>query len=213
MSTDHYMVLGLPKNASGNRVRSRFQELARTRHPDRFSGEKKALAESAFQEITEAYNVLRDVQKRREYDMQAARPVQHQNEKARLAQVYLKMGTEAFKGGRFEQAAENFRRATTEEPDNARAWHFLAKACQREGSSISRTLSAADRACRLEPMNATYLEFAGDVSREDGQKARAEGYYRKALTWGGDETKIEESLKALQSTGGKGRIGLLGKGS
>ena len=64
---DYYEVLGVPKNASPDQVRSAYRRLARQYHPDVAKEDPKA-AEAKFKEISEAYEVLADEQKRRDYD-------------------------------------------------------------------------------------------------------------------------------------------------
>ncbi|HEY4588113.1 MAG TPA: DnaJ domain-containing protein, partial [Thermoanaerobaculia bacterium] len=67
MARDFYTVLAVPRNATEDQIRQRFRELARTRHPDRFQGGEKARAEKEFQEITQAFNVLVDPERRRRH--------------------------------------------------------------------------------------------------------------------------------------------------
>ena len=74
MPRDFYAILALPRNASEEQIRQRFRELARERHPDRFQGEAKARAEGEFQEITQAFNVLFDPERRRGHDLELTRP-------------------------------------------------------------------------------------------------------------------------------------------
>jgi DnaJ-class molecular chaperone len=74
MPKDYYAVLGVVRGATAAEIRESFLRLARARHPDRFSGTEKAAAESAFQELTEAFNVLADAERRRLHDLELARP-------------------------------------------------------------------------------------------------------------------------------------------
>jgi molecular chaperone DnaJ len=62
---DFYEILGLPKNASSEDIKSAFRKLARQYHPD---VSKEPDAEERFKEINEAYGVLSDPQKRARYD-------------------------------------------------------------------------------------------------------------------------------------------------
>jgi molecular chaperone DnaJ len=64
---DYYEVLGVPKTASPDEVKSAYRRLARQYHPDVAKEDPKA-AEAKFKEISEAYEVLADGQKRRDYD-------------------------------------------------------------------------------------------------------------------------------------------------
>jgi len=60
----YYMILGVPRTESPGGIRSAYRDLARRLHPD-VAGEQ---ATHAFQELSEAYDVLSDPQRRREYN-------------------------------------------------------------------------------------------------------------------------------------------------
>lgn len=62
---DFYETLGLGKNASDAEIKSAYRKLARKHHPD---VDKTAGAETKFKEVSEAYQVLSDVQKKKAYD-------------------------------------------------------------------------------------------------------------------------------------------------
>jgi molecular chaperone DnaJ len=63
---DFYNVLGVARGASEDDIKKAYRKLAMQYHPDRNGGAKEA--EEKFKEITEAYDVLRDPQKRAAYD-------------------------------------------------------------------------------------------------------------------------------------------------
>jgi molecular chaperone DnaJ len=72
---DYYEVLGVPKTASPDEIKSAYRRLARQYHPDVAKEDPKA-AEAKFKEISEAYEVLADEQKRRTYDQRGFDAVQ-----------------------------------------------------------------------------------------------------------------------------------------
>jgi molecular chaperone DnaJ len=63
---DFYTTLGVPKTAAEDEIKQAYRKLAMQFHPDRNGGSKDA--EEKFKAITEAYDVLRDPQKRAAYD-------------------------------------------------------------------------------------------------------------------------------------------------
>jgi len=65
MAKDYYDLLGLPRDAEPDQIKKAYRRLAMRYHPDR-NGEPDA--EERFKEVTEAYEVLRDPQKRDMYD-------------------------------------------------------------------------------------------------------------------------------------------------
>ncbi|MBI3981701.1 MAG: molecular chaperone DnaJ [Gemmatimonadetes bacterium] len=66
MAGDYYQVLGVPRDASEGDIKKAYRRLAMEYHPDRNNGDKSA--EEKFKQLTEAYDVLRDPQKRAQYD-------------------------------------------------------------------------------------------------------------------------------------------------
>lgn len=63
---DYYEILGIGKDADKKAIKNAFRELALKYHPDR---NKAPDAEERFKEIAEAYAILSDPKKRREYDL------------------------------------------------------------------------------------------------------------------------------------------------
>lgn len=62
MEKDYYEILGVPRDASPEEIKKAFRKLAHKYHPDRGGDEKK------FKEINEAYQILSDPVKRKQYD-------------------------------------------------------------------------------------------------------------------------------------------------
>ena len=66
MAKDYYEILGIAKSASSAEIKKAYLKLAKQYHPDHNQGNKES--EKKFQEVSQAYEVLRDEQKRAAYD-------------------------------------------------------------------------------------------------------------------------------------------------
>ena len=66
MAQDYYKILGVAKGASQGEIKKAYRKLAMKYHPDHTKGDKAA--EEKFKKISEAYAVLSDKEKRKEYD-------------------------------------------------------------------------------------------------------------------------------------------------
>src|SRR5277367_2131342 len=63
---DYYATLGVARDASGDDLKRAYRKLAMQFHPDRNPGDKQS--EAKFKEVNEAYDILKDDQKRAAYD-------------------------------------------------------------------------------------------------------------------------------------------------
>lgn len=66
LEKDYYAVLGVPKTATAEEIKKAYRKLARQYHPDSNQGD--TVKEAKFKEVSEAYDILSDVKRRKEYD-------------------------------------------------------------------------------------------------------------------------------------------------
>ncbi|MEN7547077.1 J domain-containing protein [Rapidithrix thailandica] len=97
---DYYKILGVNKNASKEEIKKAYRKLAVKYHPDKNQDNKAA--ESKFKDITEAYEVLGDEQKRKKYDMLGANWKQFENAGGGYEWSSPFGGGQAGSGGGFE---------------------------------------------------------------------------------------------------------------
>src|SRR5262245_51599107 len=67
MAKNYYETLGVSRDASPEEIKKAYRRLAKKYHPDVNKGDKQA--ENKFKEISEAYEVISDKEKRKQYDM------------------------------------------------------------------------------------------------------------------------------------------------
>lgn len=219
MAKSYYDALGVAQSATEEEIRRRFRQLAVAKHPDRFRDGEKRRAEREFQDITEAFNVLTDPDRRRRHDQELRRGgggartgSAEAADRSETSRAYLARGVQAYKEGNYAAAAASFEQATRVDPDNPQGWYNLALTCSRQERLLSRAVDAVERACELEPMKPSYLKLAGRLFARAGKADRAERFFEEALTWGGEDAEVEEALQELRG-GRKGRRGFFGKGT
>jgi len=106
---DYYEILGIQKSASLDEVKKAYRELALKFHPDRVPHEKKKEAEEKFKDISEAYAVLSDSNKRALYDQHGHAGIDQRYAQedifkgADFNSVFQDLGNFGFGGGLFEE--------------------------------------------------------------------------------------------------------------
>lgn len=83
---DYYDILGVARTASADEIKKAYRKLAKQHHPDRNPGDKAA--EVKFKEVQEAYGILHDPQKRKDYDQFGRVGVGHWQEAPQGQKVY-----------------------------------------------------------------------------------------------------------------------------
>ncbi len=106
---DYYEILGIKKSASLDEIKKAYRELALRYHPDRVPHEQKKEAEEKFKEISEAYAVLSDPQKRALYDQYGHAGIDQRYayedifKGADFSSVFQDLGDFGFGGGLFDE--------------------------------------------------------------------------------------------------------------
>ena len=200
MKTNYYEVLGVDRTANEAQIREKFRKLARENHPDRYSGPDKAEAERKFQTLTDAMNVLTNPQRRKQHDAEvfSGASAKSPTDLSQVAKVYLAKGVKAFKENDLRGAYENFDMAVKHNPQDAKAFHYLALTAARMPSMMRQAVQAIESAVQKEPMNPQFLKDAGLICKRAGLVAKAERYLDQALQWDRDNPDIINALSELR---------------
>lgn len=94
---NYYEILGVSTEANENEIKSKYRKLAMKYHPDRNPDDKKA--EEMFKKVSEAYEILGDKEKRKEYDKKISKTgeeKQNSEKKKAGAGGDARKGAEAF---------------------------------------------------------------------------------------------------------------------
>lgn len=194
--TNYYEVLGVSRDASEGVIRDRFRVLARECHPDRFTDEKKKReAETRFQLLTEAVNVLTSEQRRKAHDFDLNRGSDSgTHDPQAVAKVYLAKGVKSFKDGQFLEAFQAFDMSVKHYSKDAKAFHYLAMAALKVPGRTRPGVEAIEAAIKLDPNNGIFYRDAGKLYKAAGLASKAERALEEALKWMPDDAETRRLL-------------------
>jgi len=212
MKGNYYEVLGVPRTATEKDIRDKFRKMARESHPDRYKGADKSEAERKFQTLTEAVNVLTNPARRKQHDAEVASggTAKGPADFVQVAKAYMAKGIKAFRENDFSTARENFDLAVKHNPQDAKAFHYLALASARIPSMMRQAVQAIESAVQREPYNPVFLKDAGLLCKRAGLNAKAERFLEEALTWDKDNAEIQAALAELRHGKGDTKEGARG---
>ena len=197
---DYYKILGVSKSAESSEIKKAFRNMAMKYHPDRHKGDKRA--EEKFKEVNEAYAVLSDPKKRKQYDMFGAEGF-HQRfsqedifRNIDLGNIFKDMG---FGGGDiFSQFFGTRRQGSSRSPFG------------QQGSGFDSKFDFNDRfqqGYMNQPTKGTDLDYELSLSLEEA----ASGGEKQVVYRGGKEKK-EIKVKIPAGIAGGQKLRLAGKG-
>ncbi len=179
---DYYQLLGVSPQASVAEIRQAYARLAREKHPDRFRDEaEKKRAQSAFQDITTAFNALTNPKSRQEYDAMRDKPMPRTPEE--IAQDAFERSQAALEAGRLDEAVTLLHTAVHHAPAQVAYQLALGRALGRAvGSQAAReAVQVLERVTQLQPQNASALLELATVLARQGLKLRAQKALEAAL--------------------------------
>ncbi len=178
--SDYYELLGVAPSASEAEVRQAYARLARGKHPDRFTDPaEKRRAETAFQDITTAFNTLVNPRSREEYDQARHKPIPRTPEA--VASDAFERALPLFDAGHLEEALTLLRTAVHHAPGQAAYHAALGRALGRVPAFAREAVRVLERATQLEPRNAAAFTDLAAVLARQGLRRRAQKAMEAAL--------------------------------
>jgi tetratricopeptide (TPR) repeat protein len=197
---NYYDVLGVPRQATEDEIRTRFRVLAREGHPDRLSDpDLKRRAEEIFQLLTEAVNILTNETRRKLHDAELDKKNPVMSDVQSIARAYVARGVKAYKEGLYPVALQEFDLAVKHWDKDPKAYQYLALCCQRVVGQTRLGIEAIEAAIRLDPNNPKYHRDAGRLYCMAGLNAKAERHLAEALKWFPDDAEILTLLHKVRS--------------
>ena len=177
---NYYELLGVGQSATAAEVRQAYLRLAREKHPDLFADpSEKARAQSFFQDLTTAFNTLRNDGSRREYDAEIERP--KAVTPAEIAQEAYARGLSLLEAGQLEEAVAALHAAVHHGPSDARHHAALGRALARHPPTAREAIQALERAVQLAPGSASFHAELAALFLKQGLRLRAQKAVENAL--------------------------------
>ena len=178
--SDYYQLLGVAPSASAAEIRQAYARLAREKHPDRFTDPvEKQRAQTAFQDITTAFNALVNPRSRQEYDAARHRPQPRTPED--IARDAFERAQPLLEAGPLEEVVTLLRTAVHHAPDQAAYHAALGKALARVPQAAREAVQALEKATQLAPRSASAFADLATVLARQGMKLRAQKAMETAL--------------------------------
>lgn len=179
MSDDFYSILGISKTASMAEIKQAYLKMARDNHPDRFrEPAEREEADRRFQQITEAFNQLRDEKSRQEYDRSLTKETRTPEEEARL---YYKNAELREQSKDYENALKFYYEAMRLQPGNLDYMMAAGRILVMDKSKLRQAAELFTQAIEKHPdAPEPHLEL-GEVYLRTGMNVRAKRVFEAAL--------------------------------
>lgn len=224
MKRDYYEILGVSKGASLEEIKKAYRGLALQFHPDRVPQEKKKEAEEKFKEISEAYAVLSDSQKRSLYDQYGHQGIDQRYtseeiyRNADFSSIFRDLGDAGFGGSIFDEIFGNLgfdisggSSRTSRRGRRGRDIQYevditLEEACSGVEKTIQVPKNEACSTCNGTGAKPGTKKTTCPTCKGQGQVVMSSGFFRMAQTCSrcGGEGKIVE--QACSSCRGQGYV-------
>ena len=189
-STNPFEILGLDPRASPEEIKRNYHRLAKIWHPHCFEGADKALAESKFRQVVEAFLALQDPAQRRA----AVNTVAESAPKTRPPQApeppvdslerkpedWFQEALEAMKAGEKEWALGLVHVALRGDPQRAEFHVLHGELLLKNGGDRRQATHALETALKLEANNADVMIKLAELYRTAGMPTRASALLKKA---------------------------------
>jgi curved DNA-binding protein CbpA len=220
---DYYQILRIWPTASEDAIKKAYFNLAKLFHPDvvgRGSGEGVSSSSDVdFKLVNEAYTILSDPVKRREYDeyfkQHGPRERRSSAKEAdkRSAQLAFEQARTAMKHNRYDKAVVLLKSAIKYDESNAAYHSWYGFSLGALNTRLHEARDACKKALEMEFYNADYHANLGYVYLQAGLTRSALESFHEALKWDPDHALALKYLRSAKKSGGilKGLLSLIGR--
>lgn len=174
-----FEILEIAPGATPDEIKDAYHRLAKQWHPDRFSGAEKAAAEERFRNLSDAFNMLKDPNRRSEVDAraqssqagapkEAAKPVAE-----RSVEDWYQDAKEAMAAKDYSRAMGLVHYTIRLDPNHPEAYGLLAQLIEATHGDKRTLVKALENAIRLKPKDVESMIRLADTFQELGMQAKA----------------------------------------
>ncbi len=214
----HYQILGVEPKADFAKIKNAYFDLAKKYHPDHFTGlpdpDIRDKANHIFSLVNQAYDVLSNTDKRRNYDESLTRTGSkfgkvEENLSERAVMLYKKAMT-LYKSGKFWEASHLLEEAVRIKKDSSE-YLLLLGLSQMEIPDLRHAAQAnLIRASELAPYNPEPQYGLGCLFMEEKMYTRAENFFRKAISIDPQHKRAIKKIEEIKLLSGKKKTSLWG---
>jgi tetratricopeptide (TPR) repeat protein len=184
-------------------IKRTYQRMVKEFNPERvLASDDTALKNKItviFDTITQAYNSLKDEERKMEFSSALGRiPRKEEDTQTVLLEEQFRRGVEEFKNGNFWGAAELFKWVTKNNAQNPKAWSYLSLALSKMPHRMKDAEEALLESIKLEPYNGEHFANLGILYLKEGLKKKAERQFEKALKLDPGNAKAKKGLEQAQ---------------
>lgn len=187
-SVNYWELLGVPAGASVDMVKNAYYALSKKFHPDKFSsygGKEKEMASRVFEQLTRAYDVLTNPEKRQEYT-DKFKPVSFQAKEIREERITpeerFKEGRVMYNRKKIKEATYLFDLAVRMEPQNYKYVYWLGLALSKLPGEEKKAEETLLKAAELSPWDAQPYVVLATMFAKRGLVSKALKFLDKALS-------------------------------
>lgn len=204
---NYYQILGVRKDAGLVEIKKAYYKIVKEIHPDAQGGSVNKEDEGRFVEITEAYQLLRDPNRRRIYDRELKHSTINQQDLHagsaqtavnKKAETYFKNAVFRYKKGELKQSLQLFEAALHIDKDNPKYLSYYGLCLSTNPSTLHKAREYCEKAIEIEFFQPAFYTNLGIVYFNAKLYSRAKRQFEDALNWDPSNKRAMEYLKKIE---------------
>lgn len=207
--SNHFQLLGVQRYSSTKEIQKSYYQLAKELHPDKFQKESmkqiKPLMEDLFSRVSEAYEILSDEEKRKDYEEELFEEVrsktqalEEQQDNINTARGNFQMGKKFFGEGKFSEACKFFETAVNLDGTRWEYYFHLAMTQAKNPRFHTQATYNFKKAISMNPAHAEAYFHLGLLYKKTGKMTDALNMLKCALQWDPENAQTLNELKEFE---------------